>query len=257
MRTYTNLTWPDDPYRTGQQLYRRPVPRLAAFTAGPTAPDDRQVPAAVAMVYLPLHRTQAMSVTEQTLTFGFRAASTGDPADLPALAAVADLDVMQARRHAAVLAGHLLADDLAALRQAGDAAALRGLTAVEREWAARGKAAGRAATFDCGLDLPHTPSLELACQQAGIAAGPGTDGADGGEGEAVMLAVERALMIALVCARHQGRYDWAGILNIGPVLAATTWDCLPQPATGSAALTFQTVVQGGIRAGAALPGNLK
>ena len=28
------------------------------------------------------------------------------------------------------------------------------------------------------------------------------------------LAVERALMIALVCARHLGRYDWAGTLDI-------------------------------------------
>ena len=26
MRTYTNLAWPDDPYRASQQLYRRPVP---------------------------------------------------------------------------------------------------------------------------------------------------------------------------------------------------------------------------------------
>jgi hypothetical protein len=67
-----------------------------------------------AIVYLPLHRSQAMSVTEQTLTFGFRAATTNHPADLPALAAVAGLDLMQARRHAAVLARHLLAADLAA-----------------------------------------------------------------------------------------------------------------------------------------------
>jgi hypothetical protein len=133
MRTYTNMTWPDDPYRTGQQLFRRPVPRLAAFTAQPTAAGGRPVPVAVAIVYLPLHRTQAISVTDQTLTFGFRAASTDDVEEAHGLAAVADLDLMQARRHAAVLAGHLLAGDLAALRQAGDAAALRGLAAVEHE----------------------------------------------------------------------------------------------------------------------------
>jgi hypothetical protein len=211
------------------------------------------MPSAVAVVYLPLHRTQAITATEQTLTFGFRAASADGPGDMPALTAIADLDLMQARRHAAVLAGHLLASDLAAL-QVG-IAALRGLAAVEREWPARGKVAGRAATFDCGLDLPQAPSLDLACQQAGIAAGSGVDEVDGGE--AVMLAVERALMIALVCARHQGRYEWAGILRTGPVLAAATWDCLPQPATDTAALTFQTAAQSGIRVGAGLPGNLK
>lgn len=228
MRTYTNLTWPDDPYRTGQQLYRRPVPRLAAFTTGQAAGGGRLAPAAVAIVYLPLHRTRTVTVTEQTLTFGFRAASAEDPADMPALAAIADLDLMQARRHAAVLAGHLLTGDLAALRQAGDAAALRGLAAVEREWAARGQATGKAATFDSALDLPGHPSLKHACQQAGIAPSPGGSGrgTDRPAGCQAALAVERALMIALVCAHHQGRYEWAGALRIGQVMAATAWDCL-------------------------------
>ncbi len=87
---------------------------------------------------------------------------------------VADLDLMQARRHAAVLAGYLLASELAALRQAADTAGLRGLAAVEREWADRGPAAGRAATFDCGLDLPGRPGLEEACQQAGVSVQAGT-----------------------------------------------------------------------------------
>jgi hypothetical protein len=228
MRTYSNLTWPDDPYRTGQQLYRRPVPRLAAFATGQTAAAGRPVPAAVAIVYLPLHRTRTVTVTEQTLTFGFRAASAEDPADIPALAAIADLDLMQARRHAAILAGHLLAKELAALRQAGDAGTLRGLAAVEREWAARRQATGKAATFDGALDLPGRPSLEHACHQAGIAIGPG--GSAPGTGRPVgcqaALAVERALMIALVCARHLGRYEWAGALRIGQVMAATAWDCL-------------------------------
>ncbi|HUY48166.1 MAG TPA: hypothetical protein VMV92_20955 [Streptosporangiaceae bacterium] len=232
MRTYTNMTWPDDPYRTGQQLYRRPVPRLAAFTARRTATGGRLAPAAVAIVYLPLHRTRTLTVTEQTLTFGFRAASTDDAAEMPGLAAIADLDLMQARRHAAILAGHLLAGDLAVLRQADDVAVWRGLAAVEREWANRGEAAGRAAMFDCQLDLPGSPSLEQACQQAGIisphGSPPGEDRS--ADHHAAALAVERGLMIALLCARHQGRYDWAGTLCTGQVMAAATWDCLPRPA---------------------------
>jgi hypothetical protein len=238
------MTWPDDPYRTGQQLYRRPVPRLAAFTAERAAAGGRPAAAAVAIVYLPLHRTQAVSVTEQTLTFGFRAASIDNAQEAHTLAAVADLDLMQTRRHAAVLAGHRLAGDLAALRQADDAAALRGVAAVEHEWAARGKATGRAATFDCGLDLPGGPHLELACQQAEIAPGGSWPGRDRPAGhQAAALAVERALMIALVCARHQGRYDWTGTLSIGQVMAATTWDCLPWPgAAAPGALASQGAV---------------
>lgn len=238
MRTYTNMTWPDDPYRTGQQLYRRPFPRLAAFAAGRTPAGGRLVPAAVAIVYLPLHRTRTMVVTEQTLTFGFRAASTSGAAETAGLAVIADQDLMQARRHAAVLAGHLLADDLAALRQPGDVAALRGLAAVEREWAARGTAAGRAAMFDCGLDLPGRPPLEHACQQAGIVTGPGgsKSGPDRPAGcLAATLAVQRALMIALVCARHQGRYEWAGALRVGQVMAAAAWDCLGADPPGTLA----------------------
>lgn len=238
MRTYTNMTWPDDPYRTGQQLYRRPVPRLAAFTAR-AARGGRLAPSAVAIVYLPLHRTRTLTVTEQTLTFGFRAATADDPAEAPGLALIADLDLMQARRHAAVLAGHLVAGELAALRQAvGAEVALRGLHAVEQEWAARGPVAGRAAEFDCGLDLPGSPPLELACRQAGITARPegSPDGVDRDSWQVAALAVERALMIALVCARHQGRYAWTGTLPTGPVVAAATWDFLPWPGTGTTAM---------------------
>jgi hypothetical protein len=105
MRTWTNLPWPDDPYRTGQQLYRRPAGRLAAFTTWPAAAGGQAVPLTTAIVYLPLHRSKPVTVTGQTLTFGFRAVSAGDPVELPAVGAVADLDLMQARRHAAVLAG--------------------------------------------------------------------------------------------------------------------------------------------------------
>jgi hypothetical protein len=61
MRTYTNMTWPDDPYRTGQQLYRRPVPRLAAFTAKRSATGGRPASAAVAFVYLPVSSELALT----------------------------------------------------------------------------------------------------------------------------------------------------------------------------------------------------
>ena len=228
MQIYTNMAWPGDPYRTGQQLYRRPVPRLAAFTAQ-TAHGDHLGPSAVAIVYLPLHRTRTLIVTEQTLTFGFRTASTGDLAELPSLAAIADLDVMQARRHAAVLTGHQLADDLAGLRLSGATAALRGLLAVEQEWATRGQVAGRAATFDCWRDLPGTPPLELACRQVRIIASPedSRDSTKLDAWHASAAAVERALTIALICARHQGRYDWTGTLHSGSIVAAATWDFLP------------------------------
>ena len=71
--------------------------------------------------------------------------------------------------------------------------------------------------------------------------------------------MERALLIALVCARHQGRYNWTGTLSIGQVMAATTWDCLPWPGAATpGALASQDAIAG--RAGVAPSvacGNLK
>jgi hypothetical protein len=231
MRIWTNLAWADDPYRTGQQLHPWPSPRLAAFTSVRATIGAELAPAAVALVYLPLHRTRTLTVTGQMLTFGFHAAGTDDTGQVPGLAAIADLGLMQARRHARILAGYLLAADLAALRRAGGAA-LRGLAAVEHDWAGRSAAPGRAAMFDCGLDLPGGPPLEQACQQAGIVIhGAGPCPIDGQQ--AAALAVQRALLIALVCARHLGHYAWTGTLPIGQVMADTTWDCLPWTSPGA------------------------
>ena len=39
------------------------------------------------------------------------------------------------------------------------------------------------------------------------------------------LTVERALIMALVCARHLGRYGWDGPLDTADIMAASTWDC--------------------------------
>ena len=69
-------------------------------------------------MYLPLHRTRPVTVTGQTLTFGFRAASITGEAEAGALAGLADLDLIQARRHAAILTGCMLSRALAELQMA-------------------------------------------------------------------------------------------------------------------------------------------
>jgi hypothetical protein len=232
MQTWTNLAWPDDPYRTGQQLYRKPGGRLAAFTTWPAVIGGQQVPATTAIVYLPLHRNRPVTVTGQTLAFGFRAASAAGPAEVPAVAVVADLDLMQARRHAVVLTGYHLDKDLAALQQADGVTKWRGLAAVAGDWAGRSPAPGRAALFDCDLDLPGGLPLGRACQQAGISPAP-TSGAGNKSCYQATLAVERALAIALLCARHQGRYEWDGTLDTKTVMTACAWDCLPWPEAGA------------------------
>jgi len=247
VRTHTNLAWPEDLYRTGQQLYRKPPPRLAAVTTSRTRSGG---PAchSVAIVYLPLHRTKTLTITGQTVAFGFCAASTTSTGEAPALARLAGLSLLQARRHAAVLAGHMLGEDLMALRDLAGDLVPRGIVAVERDWAGRhAPACGKAAMLDCGLDLPGGASLPDACQQARISVSTQAATRDAPEtGElAVVMAVHRALAIALVAARHLDRYTWEGTLHTYEILAAGAWDCLPLPADQPAAVTAAEAMAAG------------
>jgi hypothetical protein len=231
MRTYTNLAWPEDPYRTGQQLYRRPPPRLAAVTMSRAGGGSRVACQSVAIVYLPLHRTKTLTVSGQTVAFGFHAASATGTSEAPALARQAGLDLLQARRHAAVLTGHMLGEDLTALRNLAGDLVPRGIAALEGEWAdRRDPASGKAAMLDCGLDLPGGASLPDACRQARINVSTETAALDAPDPTlAVVMAVHKALAIALVTARYLNRYTWEGTLHTHEILAAGAWDCLPLP----------------------------
>jgi hypothetical protein len=231
MEVYTNMAWPGDPYRTGQQLYPKPAPRVAAFTVESSPAWGSVMATSAAIVYLPLHRTRLVTVTGQTLTFGFRAASITSEAEAGALAELADLDLAQARRHAAILTGSNLSRTLAELQMLAGSP-LRGLSAIQEEWVGRhAKARGRADLFDCPADLPGQPFLEDACRQACLTARPGHLPAGLDEtpaaGTLAALLVQRALIMALVCARHLGRYSWEGTLDTAEIMAASTWDCLP------------------------------
>ena len=230
MEIYTNMAWPDDPYRTGQQLYPRSAPRLAAFTVESIRAQGSPVTTLAAIVYLPLHRTRALTVTGPTLAFGFRAASITGDAETGALARLADLDLLQARGHAAILTGCMLSRALAELQM------------LARDHAARPVRCpggvgqpSRASPGEGGhVRLPRRPAgqpfLEDACQQACLTARPGYLPAGLDEttaaGMLAALMVERALIMALVCARHLGRYSWEGTLDTGDIMAASTWDCL-------------------------------
>ena len=233
MRTYTNLTWPDDPYRTGQHLFPRPAPRLTAFALGGVGDTSRIEPSAAAIVYLPLHRTRALAVTAQTLTFGFHAASISTRAAGPALAQLADLGLLQACRHAAVLAGDMLADDLTTLKALAPGVVLRGVTTAEQAWANRSRPArGRAAMVDCRLDLPADPSLTEASEHTRIGAGAASRALDmpsAPERATAWATVAQALANALIAARHLGRYTWDGTLDADEIMSINVWDCLPHP----------------------------
>jgi len=232
--TYANLAWPADPFRTGQQLFRKPGPMLTAFTLTPDPGDEAgQLSMVVAaMVYLPLHRTRTVMITSREMPVGFRAVSTSDHSELPALARIADLDLARAVRHGSVMAGHLLAAELARLQELAGGAVLRGVTSTARAWTDRDASVqGRAIQIDTGLDLPAA-SLDQACQIARIGNRTSWEqiahGTRADSELATAQTVGRCLTIALLAGRHLGRVCWQQDLNVTEAVTASAWDCFPQ-----------------------------
>lgn len=232
--TYANLAWPADPFRTGQQLFRKPGPMLTAFTLTPDPGHEagRMSMVVAAMVYLPLHRTRTVMITSREMPAGFRAVSASDRSESAALARIADLDLARAVRHGSVLAGHLLAADLARLQELAGGDVLRGVTSTARGWTDRSASApGRAVMIDTGLDLPAA-SLDEACRMARIGSGAGWEQIARGGGAVSELAaaqtIGRCLTIALLAGRHLGRVCWQHDLDVIEAVTASAWDCFPQ-----------------------------
>lgn len=237
MREFTNLVWPDDPYHAGQQLYHKPPPMLAAFATLWIDDDEEALPVSAAVVYLRLHRTRPVPL-DTGFPFGFRVAAAEDAhADRPEMREVVGLDLLQARRHAAVLAGHSLADDLYGWRAAG---INRGIQAVDLLWPGRSSPGrGLAHMVDTAHDGEHAEEdLRQACIRAGVAPGSASHGlapqqliadryASGDTRWLALAAVERALVIALVAGHGTGRCAWSGVLGISQALAAAAWDSFP------------------------------
>jgi hypothetical protein len=263
MAVYTNMAWPDDPYGTGQ-LWRKEPPLLASLAACCVEDGERAVPVSYAVVYLRLHRSRPIDATDG-LAFGFRAVSAINDERLPELVRMYDLDAMRARRLARIVTGHRLADDLFAVEATTDGDATgRGIRALADDWNTTGRSPqpGMALMFDTAYDLleggeladvaaasaidPETiqrafqpqRTLDLLVEAAGgiiledsssrlIAERELINGivaTRAAEGLAA-YSTERALISALVTARHLERYTWQGDLDIGSVLATNVWDC--------------------------------
>lgn len=259
MTVYTNMAWPDDPYGTGQ-LWRKEPPLLASFAALCVDDDERAIPVAYAVVYLRVHRTTPIEASSN-LAFGFRAVSNTAPQDLAELVRLFDLDAMRARRLATIVAGHHLADDLHAMETATEHPDIgRGIRALAADWGTGNGTHGMALMFDTADDLPDAHELADAAHAAGIdtetvqrafqpqhtidvlfecardTLAPGsspplitdqpTMRTRAGEWLGA-CATERALISALIAARHLDRYTWDGTFDIAAVLAANVWDCFP------------------------------
>ena len=145
---------------------------------------------------------------------------------------------MQARRHARFLVGYALGASLRALREAAPGLVARGLDAVESGWADQPARARGTATMIDIRDDRH--DLAAVCRSAVVrhlrqAWSAVSLRRPAGRGTAERLAAaaaERALAIALACARGLGRYRWEGTVRTARIMAATAWDLFPNVAWG-------------------------
>jgi hypothetical protein len=230
MHEATNLSWTDTPFGGARRPFADRTPLLAAFSINAT---DHS-PTGAAAVYLPLPHTRALTVTDSTVRFGFHALAAEEPSEAAAVAAAVDALLVQARRQAAILAGHRLGDQLAALTAASADAGqpTRGITAVRAAWHSQPWERGLARLHDIGPQ-PGPAALADICvgqdlHDLPVDAPPA--GADGTCAATQILRqlVAHALAIALIAARNAERYRW-GTLHLDTVVEAAAWDQLADP----------------------------
>ncbi|WP_322780369.1 hypothetical protein [Frankia sp. Cas4] len=229
MREATNLGWADTPFGAARRPFAERMSLLAAF-AVPC--DEGASTAAATAVYLRLPR-RPMTVTDTTLRFGFHSVAVDDPSEIPVVVALVDGLLVQARRRAAILAGHRLADELASIAAAAGGRPLRGITAVAACWRADDPERGVARLLDTAHG-PHPaslPAVGAGHQLTGLSPDPDPSSDLAPAGSTASSAappilrqiVVRALAIVLITAWNVGHYQW-GDLHLDAVIEAAAWD---------------------------------
>jgi hypothetical protein len=256
MPAYTNMAWPEDPYGTGQ-LWRQEPLLLAGFAVCWARDAEQAVPASYAVVYLRLHRTRPVDLTDG-VSFGFRAVVVATEDDARELVCLLDLDALRARRLAKVVAGCSLGRDLRDIGALASGDAGRGIRGLGTAWDdPDGGGPGLARVFDiasedvrpgsglaaaaasAGIDPSTvTTAFESQCmidQAAGLARRPPARGSSVPQEQDMVrsaqwlaaCSTERALICAIAAGRILGRHVWEGSLDIGAAMAENTWDCYP------------------------------
>jgi hypothetical protein len=222
---YTNLQWPEAPFGVDHRPGRLPSDMLAAFALGWTTPFAAAVPVAAATVYLRIRRLgTAYHVTENSMAFGFRIAVIESLAELSDLIRLFDRGLTRSRRHAAILAGHRLGDDLTRLA-ALSTVPLRGVAGVSAGWTYRSvKDRGIALMVDTSVEGNNSGAeLDTLLEPPVAAPVPHTRACGA---ELARTALARSLAIALTAAIHTGRYKWDGTFRVDKAIDQSAWDIL-------------------------------
>jgi hypothetical protein len=253
VREYTNLVWPDTPFGADKRPFPRKVHLIAATAVQWATDRERLVPAATALVYLPVRRSGSSPLLPETLHVGYRVAVIDDPCQSSDVAALIDGHLVQGRRHAAALAVHGWKEDAAVLRTwaAGQAP---GITAAAEALASQEAAErGTARLIETSRDIEHaSPLLPDACHRHGLditlgdggllspaeiqaayeqlAAAPGArSGQCDRAAQALGLsALCQGLATALLAGEADGRCTWSPQFPVSQVLGNVAWDAFPE-----------------------------
>jgi hypothetical protein len=254
VREYTNLVWPDTPFGADKRPWPRKVHLIAATAVQWAADGEHLVPAATALVYLPVRRAGTRPLLPETLHFGYRVTVIDDPRESPDVVALIDGHLVQGRRHAAVLAVHRWDEDADMLRRWA-AVGTPGITATEAAWADRvAVERGTARLVETSRDIGHaSPLLPAACQGHGLGITHGDGGLlslaeiqaafqqvraapdaglDQGDRDRAVQALGlsalcQGLVTALLAGEATGRCTWSPHLPVYQVLANAAWDAFP------------------------------
>ena len=217
MRDMTNLSWPEAPFGAGHRPFgKRSAMLMALGFSWKTGHSAEPILVAAATVYLRVRRDgKPLAVTDTTLAIGFRITAVETSADLQPLLGLVDRAISRGRRHAAIVAGHDLEQELARL---GDLSseALRGVDGLRTAWTARSdKQAGIARMVDTAVDVsPSTVSVQLSDDVAKRPSVPFRD----------LLA--QSLATGLASAAYLDRYRWDGTFRAPQALDRAGWDLL-------------------------------
>ena len=223
MRNFTNLSWPDGPYGSEFRPFGKREHLLTAVAVDWTYIPET-VPVSVSVVYLRVRPATTLHVDEKSLTIGFHTTAIESGHETDTQLAHLDKVLVGARRHATILAGHRLQDDLTQVLKLTDWR-LPGVQGVSEAWTDRhAKGRGIAHMLDTCLDVPESerPELDVSLDPLTIV----DDGRMDYDLAAVIAvrSLARCLAIGLTAAVHTGRFRWDGAFSAQAVIANAAWD---------------------------------